>query len=130
MLLIETFLKQTESKGLGLFSGVRIEEGETVWKHSDILDRKISIDEFNSFPEVTKKYILEYAYFDGYSYNLDGDFTKHINHSFKKANIKFIGSGYGIATRDIEVGEELLTNYSDFDKHFSEGDYGFTLIEE
>lgn len=49
------------------------------------------------------------------------DDSRFCNHSSKKNNIDFIYSGnepegYGIANRDIEAGEELLTNYEQFDE--------------
>lgn len=126
MLIVATELKDTKKYGLGIFSVNYIKEGEVVWQYNSLIDRKISIEEYNSLPTVAQKFLKEYSPCDGKHYNLDGDSTRHMNHSWTP-NIRFCGDE-AIAIRNIEVGEELTTDYSDFDEDFANGDYRFDII--
>lgn len=126
MLLIPTKLNQTKDRGLGLFSEINIPVGMTIWKFSDIIDKRISIEDFNKLPLVAKNFLLEYSPCDNGFYDLDGDQMRHCNHS-SDPNIEF-KNDRAIVIKRIKKGEEILSNYSEFDERFRNGDIGFDIL--
>jgi hypothetical protein len=127
MLTIRTQVKQTENKGLGLFTLEQLYEGDTIFEES-FLDQTFTQEQMDKLPNVAQKFLKEYCVFNGHVYHLDFDNCRHMNHSRKNANVKFIGDR-GVAIRDIKIGEELLTDYAEIDKPFSQGKHGFDIVE-
>lgn len=121
MLLINTYLKQSPLHGLGVFSSEPIKAGTVIWRFDEILDIKISIAQYISFPEIQKNFVRHFAYLSKQSYNyiLCADNARYMNHS-ANPNIKgvygpFGDEGYEIAVRDILPDQELTCDYSTFD---------------
>ena len=125
MLVVKTKLKSAGELGLGLFAKEEITKGQLVWIDSPILDLKISEKDFKKLPKLTQDYLKEFSPFDGKNYCLDGDFAKHINHSFKP-NINF-KEDKAFANKKIKKGEQIFADYSEFDVLFKMGEYGFKV---
>ena len=125
MLLIKNYIKDTGKYGLGLFTSQALKKGQKIWEFNSILDKKITEQEASLLPKIALEYLKEYSPLDENIYNLDGDFTKHMNHSFTP-NIGFI-KDEAFALKDINKDEELLANYSEFDLEFREGRPGFII---
>lgn len=119
------FLFRTEVKvatnpimGLGLFALEFIPKGDIVWEFVDGVDIKVSVDCVKQMSKAQQEYFDKYGWIDGDYYYSSCDLTNFVNHS-SQPNLKF-SNEIVIALEDIEIGQELFENYSDFDKYFEE----------
>lgn len=127
MLQVKTKIGQSTIHGTGLFADQFIPKGTIIWKYTSNVDREYTEDEYNKLEGLEKEYVKIYSFkFDGL-YCLCCDDARFFNHSIEPNcdelvnDIKF---GYTVAARDIEIGEELTTDYNNFglidsDKEFN-----------
>jgi SET domain-containing protein len=117
MLLIETYLKESPNKGLGLFSKNFIPKDTIIWKFVEGFDIKVHEDEYKSLPDIQKKFVDKYFWKEGNYLYSSCDHSVFQNHS---TNPNSIEDGEDMkASRDILPGEEILVNYSAFDDDFN-----------
>ena len=125
MLLISSYIPNSGIHGIGCFAGERVAKGTLVWQLDDLLDCKISPEQFERQPEAVRQFLAIYAYGqhegDSRFYVLCGDHARHVNHSLDPNVVESLdGSATNIAARDIEAGEELTCNYLVFDSDAAE----------
>ncbi len=128
-LLINTYLKEVEGKGIGLMSREFIPKDKVVYKDDLNFDRLIKQSEVNQMSEAQKKFIDTYcAFIKEYdAYYLCMDNSRFINHSFTpNLNWDPVNKQY-TAARIIEMGQELTSNYTEFDEFSKNGDFGFEI---
>ncbi len=100
----------SESKGNGVVATARIARGTVTWV-LDELDREFTPGQLQRMAPATREIVLTYSY-----RNRAGnlvfcwDNERYINHSFKP-NCCLTPYNFEIATRDIEIGEELTNDY-------------------
>lgn len=74
-------------------------------------------------PEATREFLDVYGYIEIVDeqkvITLCGDFARHMNHSNLPNVAEVFQPGIFVATRDIEEGEELTCNYSEFSLEFA-----------
>lgn len=104
--------------GLGLFAKEFIPKDSVVWEFVEGVDIKVSIDRVKQLSEAQQEYFGKYAWIQGDYYYSSCDLTNFVNHSYQP-NLKFIDE-IVIAIKDIQPGEELFENYSEFDDCFDE----------
>jgi len=116
MLLVKTYIDKSNIQGIGLFAGEDIAEGTAIWRFVEGFDFVISKSNFQDLPEITKEWILTYAYFNTKEggYVICTDNGRFANHSLNN-NITDCFD-LSIAKRNIYKGEELTCNYFDFDE--------------
>lgn len=120
MLMVKTKLKETKSKGIGLFADQNIAKDTIVWKNNKDLSfvkwnekewrnlkNKLTIESFKQI----NRYVYKYMKDNKYYLNLDD--TRFINHS-KNPNIIEGKLGDDIARRNIKSGEEITIDYETF----------------
>ena len=119
------FLFKTEVKvatdprmGLGLFATEFIPKGSIVWEFVEGVDIKVSIDKVKKMSEAQQEYFNKYGWVEGEYYLVSCDGNSFINHSYQ--NNLDNTTDITIALRDIEPGEELFSNYAEFDDCFDE----------
>jgi SET domain-containing protein len=119
------FLFKTEVKvatnpkmGLGLFATEFIPKDSIVWKFEEGVDIKISIDKVQQMSNAQQEYFNKYAWIENNYYYSSCDLTNFLNHSYTPNlnNTKDVT----IALKNIEPGEELFTNYAEFDDCFDD----------
>lgn len=117
------FLFRTEVKvatnpkmGLGLFATEFIPKDSVVWEFVEGLDIKVSIDRVEQMSEAQQEYFEKYAWVGEDYYYHSCDHTNFVNHSCQP-NLDNT-QDVTIALRDIESGEELFSNYYEFDDSF------------
>ena len=123
------FLYRTEVKpatnpamGLGLFALEFISNQSVVWEYKEGFDIRFDPIKLNELNEAQKKYFQVYGWIEQMTsddkeyYYCNADNTSFINHS-KDSNISSRGH-YTIASRDIQIGEEIFIDYSEFDNLF------------
>lgn len=129
MLIVNTYLKETEKKGIGLFAKEKINKGDVVWLFNKVVDLIIKPDKIDFYfvPDVL------FEFMDTYSTNIPNDDrvllccdnARFINHSFEP-NIKSLGAlKENIALRDINPDEELTINYEEID----DGEINFIIYK-
>lgn len=125
MLLVRTYVAESPIHGLGLYAGEDIPKNTIVWKFNPIIDKFIDPEEIPTLPEHIQEFINTYAYLleetNNYCLGLDNDrFTNHSENPNTKA---IMGESKVIAIRDIKKGEEITSNYREFDKISRENGY-------
>lgn len=123
MLLVKTKVKNSDVHGLGLFADEFIPKGTAIWKLNSKFDLLLSKDDVKNLSDAVQAQVLHYGYFDeNYQmYVLCSDDARFFNHSNTPNCLdKMVGSeDMTIALRDIEIGEELTSDYSTFSSDLS-----------
>lgn len=116
MLLVRTKLGLSKIHGIGLFADEFIPAGKPIWQFAPKLDQVIPKNEFNALPEIAKSQILKYSYRSGDKYVLCFDDARFFNHSPTPSMVdgKELADPV-VAARDIQVGEEITSDYWAFD---------------
>lgn len=117
MLEIKTAVKESPGRGLGLFAGQLIRAKTVCWRHDAAFDRVISKWELDRSTPEQKEFAETYGCLlaDG-SRHICMDNARFINHSETGANVRDgenAAGFYFFAMRDIQPGEEILTNYNE-----------------
>jgi len=120
MFLFKTEVKvATDPKmGCGLFTLEFIPKDSIVWKFIEDVDVKISINKVKQMSISQQEFFEKYGWIKGDYYYSSCDLTSFINHSYSPNldNTQEVT----IALKDIKEGEELFTNYEEFDDCFNE----------
>ncbi len=120
MLIIDHFAGPSKIHGFGLFAGQDIKKGDIIWIFNPVIDRKFDREKFlkvcREIGAHGRRHLLNtcYKYKDNYYYISDN--AKFINHANEGCNIALIDENTEVALRDIKKGEELIEDYSQYDK--------------
>lgn len=119
MILIKTKIGPSNIHGIGLFADQFIPKGTVTWKYHAKFDTGFTQDEVEQMSEPARKIFLWYAYYDfsQSKYILCFDDQRFINHSKVNYNIESTPE-MDIAARDIQPGEEILCDYTKFDREY------------
>jgi SET domain-containing protein len=118
VLLVKTKLLRSGLHGLGIFSAQFIPKGTRVWEYREGFDFRVSEDFVEGLPEPARTTLRHYCAFWGGGYVISADDARFLNHS-ETPNLKaFAEPDMDVAIRDIEIGEELLEDYREFDERF------------
>jgi hypothetical protein len=114
MNLVETYVDKSEIAGLGLFAKQFIPKGTFIWRLS-FPDLFISKEEYNklNLSKVEKEYMDTYSSFEKGFVTIYADNAKYSNHSNKANTVTF--DNMQVALYDINIGEEITSNYHEFD---------------
>jgi len=118
MLLVKNHVSPSKIQGLGLFADEHISKGTIIWKFEPGYDVVITPEKFKSLPKTTQDYLLIYTYINDGDYILCSDNGRYMNHSDTPNTIGVEsedGMGVTKALRDINPGEEITGDYSEFD---------------
>ena len=116
MLTISTRVQVSAIDGLGLFACQPIAKGAQIWEFDKRFDVTIPEQDLTSLPPAMQEFLEIYGYWD---IDIPGmiiicsDNYRFMNHS-QTPNISFPLGQKGYALRDIEAGEELTCNYSEY----------------
>jgi len=131
MLLVRTTVRPSEVHGLGLFADEFIPKGTVVWKFDGRVDRRYDESELTALPEEDQERLRTYCYLNPRTglYVYCGDNARYINHADQPNTADlgfeegiFEGEGLTVAARDIQPGEEILSDYRSFDADARNGD--------
>jgi len=115
MFLVPTQLGRSSIHGIGVFATNDIPAGTKVWEFTEGVDWRISVDDFDRFPEPFLSQLRHWCYKEPEGdYILCGDNAKFMNHS-ESPNCDDNGTSWTITNRDIAAGEELTCDYREFD---------------
>ena len=121
MLLVKTVLHESKIHGIGCFAAERIPKGTPIWIFHTAIDTVHSEEQLRSLSPACEEQIRKYAYFHDFlkGYVLCGDDSRFFNHSETPSCLDEQPDGVTNCTsalRDIEIGEELTSNYRSFTK--------------
>jgi SET domain-containing protein len=130
MLLVKTTLRPSEVHGLGLFADEFIPKGTVIWRFDGGVDRRYEESQLAALPAEEQERLFTFCYVNPGTrlYVYCGDNARYINHSeqpntddlgFEEG--EFEGEGVTIAARDIQPGEEILSDYRSFDADARDG---------
>jgi len=128
MLLVKTKLGQSPIDGIGLFADEFIPKGTRVWEYRDGVDSRFDETFLESLPVPVQSQLRKYAYKNMRTgwYVLCGDDARFFNHSDTPNTVDLEegegivnGEGITIAARDIQIGEEIVSDYHTFDANTS-----------
>lgn len=114
MLLVQTYLDRSPIHGIGLFAGEFIPKGTVIWSFTPGLDLKLRPGRVERLPEPARAWVLHYGYYlaDEKRWVVCVDDARFFNHS---ADPNTRNTRTTVALRDIEKGEELTSDYHEFD---------------
>ena len=124
MLLVKTKVGPSPVHGLGLFADEFIPRGTRIWEFDDRVDSRFDDTRLAGMSEAEQEALLAHSYVNPRTnlYVYCGDNARYLNHS-DTPNVDDIGfdeglvngEGITVAARDIQPGEEILSNYTAFD---------------
>jgi len=118
MLLVETYIEISEGIGIGLYAKNRILKGTKYWVRNEIFDKIISPSQLLRLNKLAINYIKKYGFLEvSGNWYLPGDNDRFTNHSKSSNTLNHFDNGgllqYATVTKDIEIGEEILCDYSE-----------------
>lgn len=122
MMCVKTKLSESKIHGIGVFAAEFIKKGTLVWKFDPRIDKVLTKSDLENLALINKEFVLHYSYLTNNVFVLAGDNGMFVNHSLRPNLIgEDSADGYGIcrALKDINVGEELTQDYSEFDENFN-----------
>lgn len=128
---INTVLREIKGKGIGLITDEMIKAGDIIYKDDPEFDKIIPAAQVLKMSPALQNFMSTYASFNKKtdSYYLCCDNARFFNHS-ENPNTKYNkDNGTVTALRDIAKGEELLSDYREFDDFSKDGDFGFEILK-
>jgi SET domain-containing protein len=120
MLLISTYVGPSAIEGLGVFADEFVPKGTLIWLYNPKFDILIGDTDLGVLPPHMQNYIARYSYphleRPGFRV-IDVDNGKYMNHSLTP-NTDFRLFDRGFALTDLARGDEITTNYHEFDPDF------------
>ncbi len=130
MYLVDVEIKPSDIEGRGVFIARPIERGAVVWKYEPEYDKILSRENFEKLSKEEKEEIEKVGYISPSSgmwvYPPKEDPARFTNHSLKQNNLSVAfdttvsSEPFFIANRNINAGEELSVNYTEFDERIQE----------
>ena len=121
MLLVQTKIGPSEIAGIGLFADEFIPKDTWIWRFKKGFDLRVNKNYPETLKEPAKSYFAKYAYQNTKTLNyvLCSDDARFFNHS-NTPNTHCVEDPddedtANVASRDIQIGEELTVDYREFD---------------
>lgn len=122
MLRVQTELKESTGKGLGIFAKGFIPKGTLIWTRS-YFDQAYKEAEIPWLSQREKMYLYKYGYQEEGEWILCCDESKYMNHSSTPNTLDNEKGTF--ARRDIQAGEEITCNYFEICEWTKENGLGF-----
>ena len=122
-LLVKTKLGHSNISGIGCFADEFIPKGTKIWEYNSMIDRCYVDSDIRLMSDLEREFIHTYAYRHNGMLFLCVDNSRFFNHSDSPNTADPEGFAT-YASRDIEVGEEIVSDYyqmgtSDEDSKFN-----------
>lgn len=123
MLLIRTEIRPSKIHGFGCFSLEKVNKYQILWVFDPRIDTRFEVSEMYSLPDAMKEFVKIYGYQEIVNgievVTFCGDNAKYINHSETPNGITSPENyELEIAGMDINIGEEITSNYRSYDLTF------------
>lgn len=128
MMMVDTEVKPSPIHGLGVFLLQPVKKGDLIWRFDARIDRVYTPDEIAGLPEHVQRYLHTYCTWHEQTglFVLCGDNGRYFNHSETPSTVSnAISFGEDRAARDLDVGEELTSDYRSICDHVRKNGNGF-----
>jgi len=119
MLLVPTYLAESSIHGIGLFASKNIRARAVIWEFTPHFDVRVPISILHNSSSSIKNFLNHYGYIphdNPNHYVICMDNARFINHSDNPNTDDT--TGLTIAKKAIKKGEEIVSNYAEFDAEF------------
>lgn len=115
MFHIKIKLKESPLQGIGLYADENIKQGQKIFSENPDLVLIFTSDQFSQLSEDSQQTVRHYGFFDKTKklWHLSFEDIRFCNHEVN-ATMTLQNSSL-VATRDIQQGEELTEDYSEFE---------------
>ena len=118
MLIIDTYLRYSKEKGIGLFSNQQIYKGQKIWIRNELFDKIFTPNDIKKLNNLSISYLKKYGVLEvNGNWYLCSDNSRFSNHSYIPNTIHLFNEKRlaisEIAIRNINKDEEILCNYSE-----------------
>ena len=119
MLMVKTYLAASKIHGVGCYAAEQIPKDTTIWIFDSGIDTLHTEEQLAKLSLACQEQIRKYAYWDVHynAFVLCGDDSRFFNHSDTPSCLDKQPDGSANVTsaaRDIQIGEELTSDYSTF----------------
>lgn len=117
MLLVKTYIATSTipNAGMGCFANEIILKGTKIWELNPILDRVYTEHNIRMMTDLEAEFVRIYSYKHNGLYFLCVDNARFFNHSETNFNTIDPSDEYATyAARNINIGEEIISNYLSF----------------
>lgn len=116
MLKVKTYLSESKipGAGLGCFALEFIPKGTLIWEFDPQIDRRYTETDLLNMDQLSKDFIYKYAFKYRGQYFLCVDNGRFFNHSKNPNTLDPIDSNRTYSLVDIQIGEEILSDYGNF----------------
>ena len=114
MMMVETELRPSPIHGLGVFLLEPVRRGSLIWRFDTRIDRVYATEEIQSLPPHVQTFLRVYSPWHEETglFVLCGDNGRFFNHANQPTTVSnAISFGEDRAARDLDVGEELTSDY-------------------
>ncbi len=117
MLKVKTYIATSiiPNAGIGCFAAEKIKEGDLIWELNPFMDRVYTEENLKSLSDLEREFVKIYSFKWNNLYYLCIDNARFFNHSEDLYNTLDPSGEYRTyAKRDIEIGEEIISDYNNF----------------
>ena len=127
MLRVKTYLDKSliPGAGIGCFAKELIVKDQLIWEFDPFFDQVYTQENLDNMDEITQQFIITYCFKQNDLYYLCVDNGRFFNHSETPNTLDLPNTNKTYALRDIQPGEEILSDYATFG--ISEDDATFNL---
>jgi len=127
MLRVKTYLDKSSipGAGIGCFAKELIVKDQLIWEFDPFFDQVYTQENLDNMDEITQQFIITYCFKQNDLYYLCVDNGRFFNHSETPNTLDLPNTNKTYALRDIQPGEEILSDYATFG--ISEDDATFNL---
>lgn len=127
MLRVKTYLDKSSipGAGIGCFAKDLIVKDQLIWEFDPFFDQVYTQENLDNMDDITHQFIKTYCFKQNDLYYLCVDNGRFFNHSETPNTLDLPNTNKTYALRDIQPGEEILSDYATFG--ISEDDATFNL---
>lgn len=133
MLKVKTYLKEStiNNAGLGCFAAESILKGQLIWEFNPEVDRVFNEVGVKILSDIERDFVKTYSFKYDDMYYLCVDNARFFNHSIDNCNTydPYTDGLRTYAARDINVGEELLSDYHMFGKTYEDEKFNTDFLK-
>lgn len=129
MLRVKTYLDKSSipGAGIGCFAKELIVKDQLIWEFDPFFDQVYTQENLDNMDDITRQFIKTYCFKQNDLYYLCVDNGRFFNHSETPNTLDLPNTNKTYALRDIQPGEEILSDYATFGISEDDAEFNLTL---
>ena len=129
MLRVKTYLDKSliPGAGIGCFAKELIVKDQLIWEFDPFFDQVYTQENLDNTDDITRQFIKTYCFKQNDLYYLCVDNGRFFNHSETPNTLDLPNTNKTYALRDIQPGEEILSDYATFGISEDDAEFNLTL---